>query len=322
MAFLEVTGVGRLEGDKRILNGISFSMERFQKLAIAGATGSGKTSLLKIIGGRLQPNEGKVFFDGAKLKGPEEKLMPGHPKIAYLSQHFELRNNYRVEEIMQLNNHFSNAAAENLFQLCDITHLLRRWTHHLSGGERQRVALASLLLSAPSLLLLDEPFTNLDAFHKSTLKSVLENIGAELKITFLLVSHDAADILPWADEMLVLEEGKLIQQGTPAQIYFQPINNYTAALFGAYIKVTPELREAFAPFSANPLTQTIIRPSQLRLVEKGNGVRAEVVKTSLMGTHYETEVKSSAGTFLFHHPNHIGRETVVYLALDDLSGMR
>jgi iron(III) transport system ATP-binding protein len=102
--------------------------------------------------------------------GPDEKLLPGHSAIAYLSQHFELRNNYRVEELLDMANKVSAFQAKTIFKVCRIVHLLKRLTNQVSGGEKQRIALARLLVSSPTLLLLDEPFSNLDIVHKSILK--------------------------------------------------------------------------------------------------------------------------------------------------------
>src|SRR5205807_866641 len=142
MSFLHVSGVCRQEQGTYLLKDISFIQQEYQKLAIAGATGSGKTTLLKVIAGLTQPQDGEVLFKGTRIKGPEEKLMPGHPDIAYLSQHFELRNHYRVEEILQMANQLEDETADSIYKVCRIDHLLKRWTHQLSGGERQRIALA------------------------------------------------------------------------------------------------------------------------------------------------------------------------------------
>jgi ABC-type sulfate/molybdate transport systems ATPase subunit len=123
-------------------------------------------------------------------------------------------------------NQLSDEEAAVISEVCRINHLLQRWTHQFRAGEKQRIALARLLVSAPRLLLLDEPFSNLDAIHKNILKSVIHAIADDLKLTCLLVSHDPADVLSWADEILVLQDGALIQQGTPEDVYKQPVSEY------------------------------------------------------------------------------------------------
>jgi iron(III) transport system ATP-binding protein len=104
MALLEVSGAGKKEKEIFTVKGINFSQQPLEKIAIAGETGSGKTTLLKMIGGLVLPDEGTIYFEGERVLGPFEKLIPGHPRIAYLSQHFELRNNYRVEEELESKN--------------------------------------------------------------------------------------------------------------------------------------------------------------------------------------------------------------------------
>jgi ABC-type sulfate/molybdate transport systems ATPase subunit len=121
-----------------------------------------------------------------------------------------------------------------LFDVCRISHLLKRKTDQVSGGEKQRIALARLLVGSPRLLLLDEPFSNMDPIHKSMLKAVLQDISDQLQITCLLTSHDPLDTLSWADEIGVMQRGELIQKGPPAEVYHQPKNEYIAGLFGTY----------------------------------------------------------------------------------------
>jgi ABC-type sulfate/molybdate transport systems ATPase subunit len=155
--------------------------------------------------------------------------------IAYLSQQFELRNNYRVEEILEMANKIPLEEAEVIYQICRINHLLKRRTDQLSGGEKQRIALAQLLISSPRLLILDEPYSNLDLIHKSILKYVVDDIADKLKTTVVLISHDPADTLSWADEIFVMKGGQIIQKGTPQNVYFKPLEEYTAALSGDII---------------------------------------------------------------------------------------
>jgi ABC-type sugar transport system ATPase subunit len=266
------------------LKNINFLQEDFQKIAIAGATGSGKTTLLKIIAGLTQPTSGEVLFEGERVKGPREKLLPGHPSIAYLSQHFELRNNYRVEEILQMANKLSANDAALVYEVCRISPFLQRWTDELSGGERQRIAFARTLVSSPKLLLLDEPFSNLDTIHKNILKEVIHDIGHQLKLNCILVSHDPIDLLSWADEIIVLQNGGIVQKGTPEEMYRQPLNEYVAGLFGRYNPVTPSLAEVFPMIGDKRFT----RPEDFKIIELG-GVRGEVKNSRFMGAFYEVE---------------------------------
>lgn len=220
--FLQVSRITLREAGNQVLQDISFTQPEFCKIAIAGETGSGKSTLLQTIAGLVQPSSGAVWLEQKRVKGPQEHLIPGHPGIGYLSQQFELPRFLRVEQILQYANKLAPATAENLYEVCRISHLLARRTDHLSGGERQRIALARLVLSSPRLLLLDEPFSNLDVTHKNILKTVIQEVSALLGITCILISHDPLDTLPWADEIIIMQAGKIIQQGTPAHIYQQP----------------------------------------------------------------------------------------------------
>src|SRR5687767_587781 len=267
MALLTVSGLSKSEKGKFIVKGINFTQQSFQKIAIAGETGSGKTTLLKMIAGLIQPDTGEMLFENKRVVGPYEKLIPGHPGIAYLSQHFELRNNYRVEEELEAVNKLTDQEANELYSICRIEHLLKRKTDQLSGGERQRIVLARLLSAFPKLLLLDEPFSNLDAVHKSIIKSVINDISLKLKVTCIMVSHDALDILSWADRILVMKDGELIQEGTPEHIYQQPVNEYCAGLFGEYNLIHSNHSNIFAAIPAINLNgkQLLIRPEHFSI---------------------------------------------------------
>lgn len=304
MDFLKLSGIGRKEGEEFVVRDVSFSQSPLQKLAIAGSTGSGKTTVLKIIAGLLDPTEGEVFFQGKKIKAPSEKLIPGHQGIAYLSQHFELLQHYRVEEVLEKQNRLEDKKMQLFCEVCRISHLLKRKTNQLSGGERQRIALTISLLSAPELLLLDEPFSNLDAFHRNILKAVINDLGTETNTSCILVSHDAADLLPWAEDIILLQQGRMIQQGSPQDIYFRPVNEYAAALTGSYTMVTPELSRIFSPYLSKELIPgQILRPSQFILVEKSSGPEASVAEVNFMGNYYEVALKISNRDIILHAPH-------------------
>jgi iron(III) transport system ATP-binding protein len=292
-------GIGAGASAGVAIGAISFSQQKGQKLGLAGATGSGKSTLLKMIAGLVQPDAGRILLDGVRVKGPLETLVAGHPGIAYLSQHFELWNNYRVAEILSYANDLTEEEAEELYSICKIDHLLQRKTDQLSGGERQRIALARLLVRPPRLLLLDEPFSNLDRVHKEMLRSVIRDILGRFGISCILVSHDPADLLSWADEILVLNGGRLIQKATPDRIYRQPVDEYTAGLFGKYNRVEPVLAARLGRLAgAVEGKNLLIRPEKLTLSSIGSpAAQGRVVGISFFGGYYEVEVEL-AGTRL------------------------
>jgi iron(III) transport system ATP-binding protein len=276
-----------------VLQPLSFAQKLGQKLALAGESGAGKSTLLQLVAGLIQPSTGTIHANGSRVRGPQDVLVPGHPGVAYLSQKSDLPQFLRVEQVLRYANKRPEAEAQTVYALCRIAHLMPRRTDQLSGGEQQRVALARLLLSAPRLLLLDEPFSNLDRTHKRLLQGIIEELGTRLGITCLLVSHDATDVLPWADEILVLHRGRLVQQGSPQQLYHHPADEATAALFGDYNLVRGPARRALLPgrrFKKD--AALVVRPEQLRLLPAGSaGAPGTVQAIRFFGSYSEVEVQ-------------------------------
>ena len=301
MFLVEVIGIEKKEERGNGLSNINFTQKKLEKIAIAGETGSGKSTLLKIIAGLGQPDGGKVLFEDKRVKGPLEELIPGQKGIAYLSQDFALPHFLTVEQVLIYANPLPDALAEKdevakeLYATCKIAHLLNRRTDQLSGGEKQRVALTKLLLTQPRLLLLDEPFSNLDMLHKSLLKSVINEISDRLNITCTLVSHDPLDSLSWADTILVMKDGAIVQHATPEEIYKQPINEYVAGLFGKYNLLPSSISKAL--LGARDKTKgregLFIRPENFVITKSQKDLSAKgiVQKVSYFGSYYEIEIK-------------------------------
>ncbi|HEU4902458.1 MAG TPA: ABC transporter ATP-binding protein [Flavisolibacter sp.] len=275
-----------------VLNGVSFFYRSFKRVAVSGETGSGKTTLLKLIAGLLQPDEGAVFFEDERVLGPNEKLLPGHPRIAYLSQHFELRNNYRVGDYLEMASKMEEPERNRIYELCQVDHLLMRRTDQLSGGERQRTALARLLTTSPRLLLLDEPYSNLDGIHKQILKTVIDNIVEEGKTSCLMVSHDPVDVLPWAEEVLVLKDGNIVQKAAPETIYRQPVSAYAGGLFGDYNLLSAQKGADVFGLNGNGAGQQLfVRPENIQLSKSGNDDAGVVEAVYFFGSYYELDVR-------------------------------
>jgi ABC-type sulfate/molybdate transport systems ATPase subunit len=310
MSLLTVHKISQKHGDDFTLHEVSFSQEAGQKIAIAGETGSGKTSLMKIIGGHGQADSGEVYFEGGIVPGLYEKLIPGHSGIAYLSQHFDIRNKYRVSELLAYANNLTDEQSAQLYRVCRVDHLLQRWSHTLSGGEKQRVALAKLLTETPRLLLLDEPFSNLDLIHKQQLKRVIDDISAQLSVTCMMISHDGQDILPWADEVLIMQAGQVIAQAPPMQLYRQPRSEYIAGLFGRYNRLSPELAAAFGVAAG-----TILRPEAFRISH--TGVKGFVRRSLYYGSHYELEVAIGNEVLLISTEQPADKGTAIDLQLKE-----
>jgi ABC-type Fe3+/spermidine/putrescine transport system ATPase subunit len=295
MPLLKVSHVSRQFENTAAVDDVSFTQNKLEKIAIAGETGSGKSTLLKMIAGLIQPDSGSVSFDREQIAGPDDKLVPGHPGIAYLSQHFELQKFLRVEQVLEYANKLTGDEAKTLFEICRIDHLMKRKTDELSGGEKQRIAIARLLISAPRMLLLDEPFSNLDMTQRNTLKTVLEDICKGLKITCILVSHDPQDVLTWADRILIMRHGKVVQKGTPENVYKMPVNAYTAGLFGKFSSIS--VAETILPLPVRGRIrqrELYVRPENLQLVPRGaKSVKGKITKVTFTGNSYELEVETA-----------------------------
>ena len=312
MALLTVDHLSGLNEGKTTVQDISFTQLPFEKIAIAGETGAGKSSLLKMIAGLMQPASGQILLHNERVKGPDEQLIAGHKKIAYLSQHFELRNNYKVYEWLEMANLLEKAEAEKIYAICRIDHLLDRWTDELSGGEKQRIALARLLGTSPELLLLDEPFSNLDMLHKQQMKMVIHELGEQMKISCILVSHDASDILSWADTVFFMRNGQIVQRGSAEELYNRPSDEYCAALLGAYnlidISSIPSLEQKNTEGK-----KMFCRPEQVRLSDANTAETKGIVKKILYwGSYYTIDVLVQGQLIFLQVPQHnlvIGQQT-------------
>lgn len=302
MTLLELRDVSKAILQQPVLEDINFSVPEGQQLCIAGVTGSGKSSLLKMIAGLMQPDRGQIFFKGERVRGPEEKLIAGHPGIACLSQHFELRNNYRVEELLEYANQLDADAFDQIIRTCRIDHLLQRRTDQLSGGEKQRIATARLLVADPSLLILDEPYSNLDMAHRQIMKEMIRDISNRHGITCILVSHDPADTLSWADRMIVLGKGRIVQDDTPERIYRFPANSYVAGLLGPFYEIDPDkaIASGLLPTGYQGKGPLIVRPEQLTYSEESPGLPVIVRELRFAGATYE--ITASEGPSIYRFP--------------------
>jgi iron(III) transport system ATP-binding protein len=289
MALLTISALSKMLGGNQAIHSINISIQVGDKLAIVGETGSGKTTLLKMIAGLIQPDAGAILLENEPVQGPNDRLIPGHPGIAYLSQYFELRNNYWVHEILEYANELSNEWAQQLYKVCRIEHLLQRRTNELSGGEKQRIVLASLLSHRPKLLLLDEPFSNLDAIHKQLIKEVLATVSNELSISCVLVAHDPLDVLSWASRLILLQKGKVVQEGDPKQIYLQPVNEYCGAILGEYELIEPHSAPWLSHlFAGNEAARIFCRPEDIILLPayQENTIAGFVKEVRFCGAYY------------------------------------
>lgn len=229
---------------------LNLQLQEGEVAALVGGSGSGKTTLLRLLAGLEEPDTGVVLFRNIAVKGPADQLIAGHPAIRLVHQHFELAHRLSVydnvsQKLRHLHRDEQQAQTSELLHICRLSHLHRQQVEELSGGEKQRLALARTLAEAPALLLLDEPFSNLDPVLKEEIKEELFAYIRRKGITAILVSHDPKDALSLADTVWVLQEGRLLQKGRPKEVYYQSVSLLVASLFG---KINSCLKEEVAPF--------------------------------------------------------------------------
>ncbi|WP_114751323.1 ABC transporter ATP-binding protein [Pleomorphovibrio marinus] len=238
MSFLEVKRVSRDFGEgNKALDDFQISIEEGQILSIIGESGSGKSTLLRVIAGLEKKDEGEVWLDGEKVLGPDEKLVPGYAEIQLVHQQLNLYPNSTVEEniarpLLLFDKGYAGERLETLLSLFQLGSLKGRLPRQLSGGQQQKVAIARALSSEPKVLLMDEPFSNLDSIQKREILEELREIFSTLNVTVVWVTHDLFDAMAISDDLCVIKKGKPIQKGKIADLYAEPNSLYVASLFG------------------------------------------------------------------------------------------
>lgn len=225
------------KGEIFALKEVSFTVKLGEITAIIGQSGSGKSTLLRCIYGLLKVDQGEISFRGVRVKGPDEQLIPGHALMRMVSQHFEDLNTYA--------NVWDNVAAglsntdlqskkiktEAALNRLRISHLWNQRVVDLSGGEKQRVAIARALITNPEVLLMDEPFNQIDSSFRDQLQKDLKKLVLETGLTVILVSHDPAEVMGLADYLILLQKGEVSAMGTAEDLYQYPPNAYVASIF-------------------------------------------------------------------------------------------
>jgi len=269
---------------------ISFDIKRGSIVAIIGESGSGKSTLLKCIYGLLQADSGEVLLNGKRILGPHEQLIPGHKEMKMVTQDFSLNIYAKVYDNIasMLSNTNVQAKQEKtleMMQRLHIDHLREKKITELSGGEQQRVAIAKALVSDTSVLLLDEPFSQVDALLKNQLRADIKRIAAETGVTVIMVSHDPADGLFLSDELLILKDGKLLQKGAPAAVYNDPNDIYTAQILGNAVVVSKE--DALKLGITTDQQKVMFYPEWVELSSSWNSRRFEVLDIYYKGFYEE-----------------------------------
>lgn len=234
---LKVSNVSYAYGETLVLDAVSFALEKGTHLAVMGESGCGKSTLLKAIYGLLDLPSGQVFFDKKEVKGPAYNLIPGNEKMKYLAQDSGLMPYHTVAENVGkfLSNRGLSKKQQRVYELLTVVGMERfanRKAVSLSGGEKQRVALATALAKEPELLLLDEPFSQIDQFRKNSLQKTLFSYLKSRSISCVIATHDDREALAFSDKLLIMRAGKVLAHADTQALYEQTDDAYTASLFG------------------------------------------------------------------------------------------
>ena len=275
---LDVKQLSHSFREKEALTNLNFSIENNSIVSVLGPSGCGKTTLIRLIAGLEQIQKGEIFLEKSLVANKNLNVPPEKRPISYVFQDFALFPHMTVLE----NVSFAAGSKSNKKQLIDqVIHLakvenfLEKYPHSLSGGEQQRVALARSIAVQPKLLLLDEPFSDLDINLKKEIIDDTLHLINSLESSAIVVTHNAEEAMFLSDAILVMEKGKLIQIGTPHDIYFKPSNLYVASLFGEtnifQSKVedntclTPLGRIKTSNLSNNQDVDVVVRPEAIKL---------------------------------------------------------
>lgn len=312
---LQVQNISFGYTEKAVIQNINFTVNKGQNIAVIGESGCGKSTLLKLIYGLYDLDEGHVFWNETEVLGPKFHLVPGMPFIKYLSQDFDLMPYITVEEnvgkfLSNTNPDLKKQRIQELLEIVEMTEYANVKAKFLSGGQQQRVALARVLALEPEILLLDEPFSHIDNFRKNALR---RNLFAYLKskeITVIVATHDSADALSFADETLVLYDGKLVQKSPSSDLYNNPLNKYVASLFGE----VNELQLSQLTFTEGEDETILLYPHQLKVVD--NGLLQVVVKQSYFkGSHYLIKAVFDRRVIFFEHDSELDLNQEVTLMI-------
>ncbi len=271
---------------------MSFQLKAGNSYALIGASGSGKSTLLKLAYGLLDADFGSIFWNDKQILGPAYHLVPGMDYMKYLAQDFDLMPFVSVAENVGrfLSNFYlkeKKNRVDELLELVDMTEFANIKAKFLSGGQMQRTALARVLALEPEFLLLDEPFSHIDPFQKRKLATQLFQYCKQKGITILFTSHTPEEALMYADEILVLQNGILIDNDTPQNIYENPKNEYIARLTGDVNTIPAH----YLGLNSNEVLY--IRPHELQISKDG----------------FEVKIKHSYFT---------GKNYLIYAVLNDL----
>ncbi len=275
--------------DNPIIKELDFSVKKGEFVSFIGESGSGKTTFLKCLAGLEKINSGRITLNNKVLNDKDVFIKPHLRKIGFIFQDYPLFPHLNVFDNIKINlkqSYFKNI--DYYTELLGLGSLLKRFPHELSGGEQQRVSIARALVREPDLLLMDEPFSNLDSAIKSKIQDEIYKILKKTNTTTILVTHDIKDTFDISDKLLVFKAGIAQQFDNPEEMYCNPVNCYCAEILGDLNKINIDNRNLF------------IRPENINLVEKSK-YKIKVEKISFLGKEYKIQANFNGDSIYFYN---------------------
>jgi ABC-type Fe3+/spermidine/putrescine transport system ATPase subunit len=291
--------------EKPVLKNINFTLQQGEHLCVMGESGCGKSTLLKVIYGLLDADKGTLFWNDRPVLGPAHHLIPGMDFFKYVAQDFELMPFTSVSEnISKFLSRFHPKASEKrtqeLLEVVDMTPFANEKVKTLSGGQQQRVAIARALAKEPDLLLLDEPFSQIDHLKKNALRRMLFSYLKEKNIACVVATHDRDDALSFADQMIVLQNHKIKAHGRPQDIYKDPKSRYVASFFDDVNEVYLNGKKEF------------LFPHQVKIVPNSE-LKATVLRSYFKGSYWLIAVSLNKKVIYVHHDKDLEKQMIVSL---------
>jgi iron(III) transport system ATP-binding protein len=295
-AAIRLEGISKSFGATRAVEDVTLVVERGELMSVLGPSGCGKTTLLRLIAGFEAPDGGSVEVGEETVAGPGRLVPPERRRVGMVFQDYALFPHLSVEAnvafgLSRRTREERDSLTRRTLELVGLQHKTSRHPHELSGGERQRVALARALAPEPEVVLLDEPFSSLDATLRADLRREVELILRDAEATALLVTHDQEEALSLADRLAVMREGRIVQVGAPEEVYGRPASRWAAQFVGEVNVLAGVAREGGVETELGrfdlraPATGTVhvaVRPEQLEVSARHDG-NAEVVSREFRG---------------------------------------
>jgi iron(III) transport system ATP-binding protein len=293
-SMIRLEGVAKRFGAVTAVDGTSLCVDRGEVVALLGPSGCGKTTLLRLIAGFERPDAGSVTVAGRPVAGRDVWVAPEARRVGMVFQDYALFPHLTVGANVGFGLPRRERAARvpELLAIVGLTGLEKRYPHELSGGQQQRVALARALAPAPELVLLDEPWSNVDSIQRETLRAEVTEIIRPLGVTVVLVTHDREEAFSLADRIALMREGRVVQEGTAEELYFAPTSRWAAEFVGAANVlsgrvVAGRVETAIGAFPANGASvhkdaQVLVRPELLELQPSETGA-AHVIGREFRG---------------------------------------